>query len=59
MATKFLNVVGQEQVGWAVWLTSSPKLKVYHGDKPEARHKLLPNVNEAAVGLVQWQHLRM
>ena len=38
MVTKFLNVVGQEQVGRAVWLTSSPKLKVYNGDKPEARH---------------------
>jgi len=36
--TKLLNVAGQEQVGWAVWLTSSPKLKVYHGNKPEARH---------------------
>jgi len=36
--TKLLNVAGQEQEGWAVWLTSSPKLKEYHGDKSEARH---------------------
>jgi hypothetical protein len=34
---------------------SGTESKVYYGDTPEARQQLLPIVNEAGVGLTQWQ----
>jgi hypothetical protein len=39
------------------------KLSVYHDGKPEARHRLVEDVEEAGIGIrnklgqMQWQHL--
>ena len=38
-----------------IFLCTNTELSAYCGGKPEARHHLL-TINDAAVGLAQWQH---